>query len=57
MSMRGRHYFSLVCTFKGYLEFEVEVDVNKSTLSFRERIDYKCVSFIQYMFSSIVVIW
>ena len=37
--------------------FEVKDDVQKGTLRFKENVDNKFVSFIQYMFSSIFVIW
>ena len=39
------------------LEFEVKVDVHKGAQRFKREVDNKCVSFIQFVFSSIVVIW
>ena len=55
--IRERHYFFLVCTFKKAIKNdEVKADVQKRALGFRENFDNKCVSFIQFMFSFIVVI-
>ena len=50
--------FFLVCTFrKAIKKFEVDVNVQKRALRFKETIDNRCVGFIQFKFSSIVVIW
>ena len=42
---------------KAIKNFEVKVDAHKGILTFRGKIDNKCVGFIQFVFSSIVVIW
>ena len=56
--IREGYYFSLVCTFKNAIKnVEVKVCVQKGALGFRERNDKRCVSSIQFTFSSIVVIW
>ena len=56
--MKTRYYFSLVRTSKKSLKkFELRVDVQKRALSFRGKLDNRCVSFIQFTFSSNVVIW
>ena len=48
--------FSLVCTFKRVIKnVQIKVDVQKGALGFRENNDNRCVNFIQFMFSSIIV--
>ena len=38
--------------------FEVKVDVKKGALRFREKIDNRCASFVQFTFTSMInVIW
>ena len=47
-----------MCTYrKTIIFFEVKVDVQKGALRFKEIFDNGHVSFIQLMFSSIVVRW
>ena len=56
--IRERYCFSLLCIFsKAIKNVEVHVDVQKRVLEFRGKFDNRCVSFIQFTFSSIVVIW
>ena len=56
--IREGYYFSLICTSERANNFfEVMVDVHKGFLRFREEIDYRCVNFIHFTFSFIVVIW
>jgi hypothetical protein len=56
--MRERYYSSLVCTFREAINFfEVKVDVKKGLLRSRENIGNRCVSFIEFTFLSIVIIW
>ena len=56
--IRERYYFSLVYISKKVVNFfEVKVDVQKGPLGFREFFYNNCASFIQFMFSSIIVIW
>ena len=46
---------SLVCTFKKAMKnFESKVDVQKGAIRFREEIDNRYASFIQFTFSSII---
>jgi hypothetical protein len=48
---------SLVCTSeKAIKNFEEKGDVQKGALKFSEKIDSRCVSFIQFTFT-IVAIW
>ena len=55
---KGDVLFSLVCTFrKAIKNFEVKVNVQKWDLRFRARLENRCVSFIQFMFSYVIVIW
>ena len=55
--IRERHYFTQVCTFqKAIKNVEVKVDVQKGALGFKGKTYNIFVSFIQSMFSSIVVI-
>lgn len=56
--MREGYYFSLVCTSrKAIIIFEVKVDVQKGALRFRGKFDKRFVTFVHFMFSSIVDIW
>jgi hypothetical protein len=54
-----REIFFLVCTIrKANIKMcEVKVNVQKGAPWFREKVDNRCVSFILFMFISIVVIW
>ena len=55
---RERCYFSLVCNFtKRYWDLEVNVGVQKEALRIRVKLDNRCASSIQFMFSFIVVTW
>ena len=57
---KKRYYLSLVCTCKkaSNNQFEVYVEVQNGALSFSgKRFDNRCASFIQFMLSSIIVIW
>ena len=49
-------FFSSVYVEKAIINLGVKVDVQKGALRFREKFDKRWVSFIQFMFSSIVVI-
>jgi hypothetical protein len=52
------YYFSLVCTFrKAIKNVEVKIYVKKRVIGFREEIDNRCVSSMQLVFLSVVVIW
>jgi hypothetical protein len=52
------YFLLLVCTFERDINnFEVKVDVRKGALRFRGKSNKRCVHFIQFMLSSIVVIW
>jgi len=56
--LRKGHYFALVCTSrKAIKNFEVDVNVQKGALRFREKKPTLDVGFIRSMFPSIVVIW
>lgn len=47
-----------MCTFRKVIKNdEEEVDVQKGALGFRGKFDNKFVSFIQFMISSIVIMW
>ena len=53
--IRERYHFSLVRTSKlGSIVFEVKIELQNGALRFREKIDNKCVNFIQFMLSCIV---
>jgi hypothetical protein len=55
--IRERSYFSVVCTFRKAIKYiEAKVDVPKGPLKFRE-FDNRCVSFIPFKISSIVIVW
>ena len=55
---RERNQFPIVCTFnKAINSFEVNIDSQKEARRFRETHGNSCASFIQVVFSSIVVIW
>ena len=41
----------------GIEKFEINVDVQKRPLRFSQKFDNKCVSFIQFKFSSLLAIW
>ena len=56
--IRKRNSFSLVCTSRKAIKFS-KVIVYVRTIGwpeFRANLDNRCVSFIQFMFSSIIVI-
>ena len=58
LHIRERCYFSLVCIFKKFIKnLNPKVDVQKGTLKSREMFDNRCVSFIQFTFSFIIVMW
>ena len=58
MYTKERYCFSLLCTLiKVIKNIEVKVDVQKGALRYREKFDNRLVRFIQFAFSSIVVIW
>ena len=49
--------FPLVCPFKKVVDFyEAKVEVPKGDLRFKEKNDNRCVGFIQFTFSSDVII-
>lgn len=51
--IRDTHRFSLVCMFnKALKNLQVKEDVQWGALRFREKLDKRCASFIQYIFSS-----
>ena len=55
---REEYYFSRVCTSRKVINiFKVKVDVQKGALRFREKNNKRFVSFVHFMFSSIVDIW
>ena len=55
--VQERYYFPQMCTFrKDVKKFEVKVGVQKGPLMFTEFFDNRCVSFIQFTLT-IVVIW
>ena len=54
---RERCYFSLVCTVEKAIDvFKVKANVQKGALRFQEKINNRCVDFIQFTFPSIIVI-
>jgi hypothetical protein len=56
--MREMYHCSLVCTYrKAFKNIKGKVDVQKGALGFKEKIDNKRASSIQFIFSFIVVIW
>ena len=47
-----------MCTFrKDVKNLEVKVDLQFGALRFNEEVDNKCVSYIQFINSFVVVIW
>ena len=55
--IRVRCYLSLVCTFeKATKNLDVKVDVRKGALGFRGNTNNEGASFIQFTFSSIIII-
>ena len=56
--IRERYCFYVVCTFKEAIKnVGVKVDLQKGAPRFRGKIDNRFVSFIQFIFSFIVVKW
>ena len=55
---RHHYVFPLVCPSKKTIKkFEKKVDVQKGVLTLREKLDNKCINFIEFAFSSTLVIW
>jgi hypothetical protein len=52
--IRERYKFSLVCTFRMAIEFNVKVGVQGGALRFRPKNNNRCSIFIETTFSSIV---
>ena len=55
--IKERYYFSLECTFRKVVKgWKVKINVQRGALRFREKFDNRCVNFILFIFSFIIVI-